>query len=79
MEGAESIVKENEYYLQDTDEASFPHYYGFTNETGEWYIIREESNGNIRYARASIQTIGEYASRWNDRTNLNYNYWWSSF
>lgn len=75
----EPIVRINGYFLQDRDDAAFPKYYGYTNEVGEWYIIREGSDASVRYARAIISTRGTYAERWNSRTGLDYDYWWSSF
>lgn len=75
----ELSIKLNEYKLQDTDTTSFPKYFGYVNEVGEWYIIREASTGAFRYARASVRTRGKYPSQWASRVSLEYHYWETSF
>ena len=75
----DDIVRLDRYQLTNIDEAAFPHYYGFINEIGHWYIMREQSNGDIRYSRAQFSSIGRYDDNWDARTTLQYTFWFTSF
>lgn len=47
-------------------------YYGFTNTTGGWYIMREDSlSGSFRYVKGD----SDFPSNWKDREDLKYAYY----
>lgn len=51
-------------------------YYGFVNENGEWYIMREDSNtGSFRYTRGK----SEFAKNWENRESFDYGYYHKVF
>lgn len=75
----EKIVHVDQYALTDIDEAAYPHYYGFVNEKGDWYILRETSNGTVRFARSEYSPGGLYGQKWALRTQQLYDYWNSTF
>ena len=79
MQNKEKTIKLDEYHLQDVDEAVLPFYYGYMNEVGDWYIIREGADGSIRYHRRSIMSVGLYSAAWGSRATLSYDYWNMSF
>lgn len=41
------------YGIMNTDEASYPYYYGFVNKDGAWYIVKAASDGSFTYAKGS--------------------------
>lgn len=45
-------------------------YFGFTNKSGAWYILRVDNSGNYRYTKGS----SDFATNWTDRTSLTYDY-----
>lgn len=57
------------YYITDIDDST-PSYYGYLDKNGNWYIIKENSDGSFRYVRGS----GSFASYWSSRSSLNYDY-----
>lgn len=69
----------NSYFIHDIDESAYPHYYGFINNEGDWYIIREGSDASVRYYRKQFRSVGLYSEAWNDRTKLQYAFWETSF
>lgn len=79
MTKEERVTRLDSYQLQDIDEAVYPHYYGFVNEVGNWYILRENSSGAIRIARVPYSSLGQYATKWGQRAILAYDYWYTTF
>lgn len=71
--------KLEEYALTDIDDNVLPYYYGFINADGQWYIMKQGSDGVVKYAVSFISPRGQYSSNWDNRTNLTYNYWDTSF
>jgi len=77
----EPIVHIDIYQLQDSDEAVYPHYYGYQNEEGDWYIAQELSFGVFRYTRLVQGKAKQatYAAAWASRTTMSYVYWETTF
>ncbi len=51
-------------------------YYGFTNKSGGWLIMKEDSTSNsFRYAKGDF----DFASNWASRSNLKYDYFYNLF
>ena len=75
------LIVTQEYHLIDVDESAWPHYYGYIDDVGNWYIIRESLDGSVRYAKTgpSFNPTSKYSTNWNNRTILNYTYWNESF
>lgn len=57
------------YYITDIDDST-PSYYGYLDKNGNWYIIKENSDGSFRYIRGS----GSFSSYWSNRSSLAYDY-----
>lgn len=57
------------YRISQLDDSS-PAYYGFTNKDGNWFIMKEDSSGNYRYAKGS----SSFATNWTGRAGLSYDY-----
>lgn len=71
--------KLEEYALTNIDDNAFPYYYGFINADGQWYIMKQSADGSIKYAVSFISPRGQYSNNWDNRANLTYNYWDTSF
>lgn len=57
----------------DNNEISF---YGFTDEKGKWFIMKEDSSaGSFRYTRGE----SDFARNWTNRENLKYDYFYHVF
>jgi hypothetical protein len=63
------------FEISQVDDSTIPAYYGFLNKDGAWYIAREGNGGEYRYFRGN----GNFASSWDGRANLAYNYFDSVF
>lgn len=57
------------YKISDID-SSTPAYYGFTEKSGKWFIMREGSSGDYRYAKGS----SAFSTNWTSRASLTYDY-----
>jgi hypothetical protein len=57
------------YKITDIDDSS-PAYYGFVNKDGSWFIQKEGTSGDYRYAKGS----SSYSSNWTNRSSLTYGY-----
>lgn len=57
------------YKITDLDDSS-PAYYGFVNKDGGWFIQKEGTSGDYRYAKGS----SGYSSNWTGRAALSYDY-----
>lgn len=69
----------NTYHIQNIDDNIYPHYYGFINDEGLWYIMRVTLTGEVTYNRVSFQGSGLYTTAWSGRTTLQYTYWSEGF
>ncbi len=58
------------YKINQIDESS-PAYYGFTDKTGAWYIMKEDSSGNYRYVKGA----SSFPTNWTNRASLSYDYY----
>ena len=56
------------YRINDIDESD-PNYYGFTDESGAWFIMREQTSGAYRYTQGST----DYSTNWTNRASQSYN------
>lgn len=51
-------------------------FYGFTNNDGNWFIMREDTDtGSFRYTKG----VSNFPSNWDNRANLKYSYYSSVF
>lgn len=57
------------YRINQLDDSS-PAYYGFTDKSGAWYIMKEDSSGNYRYAKGA----SSFSTNWTGRAGLTYDY-----
>lgn len=57
------------YNITDVDDSS-PAYYGFLNKSGAWFIQKEGTSGDYRYAKGA----SSYATNWTGRAGLTYDY-----
>lgn len=62
------------YRISDRDNSAFPKYYGSVDETGAWYIMKEEAN-SFRYCAGTTA----YSTNWTNRASLVYDYYNSIF
>lgn len=63
------------YKISEIDEGETT-YYGFTNKTGGWLIMREEADSSsFRYAKGDIN----FPVNWANRANLKYDYFYNLF
>ena len=63
------------YIISEIDD-SYDSYYGFINNQGAWYIMKENpDNGTFRYARGEENFSGNWAAR----STLNYDYYYKVF
>jgi hypothetical protein len=57
------------YSISQIDD-SVPSYFGFVNKNGSWFIMREGEDSAFRYVKGDTN----FSLNWEDRTDLNYNY-----
>ena len=63
------------YVISEIDEG-FIAYYGFTNNSAAWYIMKEDPDeGSFRYIKGG----SSFESNWVSRENLNYDYFHNIF
>lgn len=63
------------YTITEIDD-SLVAYYGFTDQSGGWYIMREDTlAGSFRYAKGD----SDFSKNWLARENLNYKYYHEIF
>lgn len=58
------------YRIADLDDSS-PSYYGFTDLDGNWFIIKEDTDGSYKYVRGA----SGYTGNWTGRGGLSYDYY----
>ncbi len=65
----EDQIKE-QYRIAEVDD-SVVAYFGYINKDGGWYIMKADTeNGSFRYAKGDF----DFAVHWQNRQNLQYNY-----
>lgn len=63
------------YTISEVDDGAVG-YYGFINNAGAWYIMREDlDSGSFRYARGEA----DFKANWASRENLQYDYYNDTF
>lgn len=68
-------VARDGYTISEVDDGAVG-YYGFINNAGAWYIMREDlDGGSFRYARGEA----DFKSNWASRENLQYDYYNDTF
>lgn len=73
--GASNVSPTDGYKISEIDEGNVS-YYGFTNKDGAWLVMQEGTDGNsFRYAKGS----SNFPDNWNNRENLNYDYFYNLF
>ncbi len=66
---AEKSLTDN-YSITEIDDATPEAYFGFVNDKGEWYIMKEGMEGGFRYVRGDQN----FETNWARRDDLNYDY-----
>ncbi len=63
------------YKISEIDNGTIS-YYGFTNQTGGWLIMKEDTQtSSFRYAKGDVK----FANDWTNRENLKYDYYYKLF
>ena len=62
------------YHISQIDESDTA-YFGFTNNVGQWYIMREETDHSYRYSQGDR----DFTINWASRTALKYGYFENVF
>lgn len=71
----QSIAAASGYKITEIDNGATT-YYGFTNTTGGWMIMKEDSDTNsYRYARGD----NNFPTNWDNRENIKYGYYYQVF
>lgn len=68
-----------QYVLTDIDDLLYPRYYGYLANDGDWFILKQNLDGSLRIARASVNNRGLYTNTWQARTSQTYMFWETSF
>lgn len=64
------------YRISEIDDSGAVAYYGFTNDSGAWFIMKEDANsGSFRYARGN----SGFPSNWSRRQKQKYDYFHNLF
>lgn len=58
------------YYISQVDDSSATSYYGFVNNLGQWFIMRQDVNNAYRYVRGDK----DFSSHWANRAKQNYDF-----
>ena len=66
---AEKSITDN-YSITEIDDTTPEAYFGFVNDKGHWYIMKEAADGSFRYARGD----SDFEVNWARRDGLNYDY-----
>lgn len=59
-----------DYSIAEIDDSTTTAYFGFINEKGGWYIMRQDADGSFRYAKGD----SDFNSNWTRREKLTYDY-----
>lgn len=71
---AEKSITDN-YSITEIDDATPEAYFGFLNNKGQWYIMKEDGEGAFRYARGEA----DFEANWPKRDRLTYDYFHNVF
>lgn len=63
------------YKISQIDDGDYPYYYGYINQSGAWYIMREDEENAYRYAKGD----NNFSTNWVGRALLTYDYFDSIF
>lgn len=64
------------YRISEMSSDSTSTYYGFTNDAGMWFVMKEEvDSGSFRYVRGQ----SDFPKNWDKRENLSYDYYHNVF
>jgi hypothetical protein len=64
-----------QYHISDLDTSGDPMYFGYVDQSGNWYIMKlSPSSGIARYCKGSGGTIA-YTSAWTARATQTYDYY----
>lgn len=66
------------YSITDKDNDGTPNYYGYTNQFGAWYIMKETVSAGADTYRYAKGTSG-YTTAWTGRVDLTYDYFYEVF
>ncbi|MBP9817218.1 hypothetical protein KBC75_00490 [Candidatus Shapirobacteria bacterium] len=58
------------YKISQVDDSTAPAYYGYVNNGGAWYIMKEEADGSYRYVRGA----SGFSTGWTNRASQTYDY-----
>uniref|UniRef100_A0A7C4QXL7 Twin-arginine translocation signal domain-containing protein n=1 Tax=candidate division CPR3 bacterium TaxID=2268181 RepID=A0A7C4QXL7_UNCC3 len=70
-----AIKKPTDGYSIAQIDTTSPSYYGYQDKDGNWYIVKESSDGSFRYCRG----YGNFSSSWTSRSSLSYDYFENVF
>lgn len=65
----------NGYSISDMDTTSDPKYFGYMDDSGEWYIMKMTTSSEFRYVRGST----DYSTNWTNRASLSYDLYGTTF
>ncbi len=74
IDPAEKSITDN-YSISEIDDSTPEAYFGFVNDKGEWYVMKEDAEGAFRYARGN----SDFETNWAKREKLIYDYFNSVF
>lgn len=63
------------FQVSDIDESGDPKYYGFINNKGAWYILKDTGGTTFRYIKGDTN----YTTNWTSRSGLTYDYFYNIF
>jgi len=74
-QGTQATAMES-YKIAEIDDGVIS-YYGFVNDTGDWFIMREDTKtSSFRYTKGGNKSFSE---NWNNRKNLKYDFYYNLF
>jgi len=63
------------YRISEIDDGDSVTYYGFINNSGGWFVMKEDQEGSFRYAKGDLN----FPNAWARRTHLKYDYFHNLF
>lgn len=66
---AQATATDN-YSIAEIDDSTTTAYFGFINDKGGWYIMKEDADGSFRYTKGD----SDFNTNWTRRANLTYDY-----
>lgn len=71
---AQQKVTDN-YSITEIDDSAATAYFGFINETGSWYVMKQDPEGAFRYCKGET----DFPASWANREGLKYDYFSNVF